>query len=86
MDNYTATEQAYKNGYEQGLKDAVKGSPVQEEELVDVIFSARLDCKAEHGCRNGADCFKCELLKEHCKNTYVARRILERYQVLEKPE
>ena len=24
MDNYTATEQAYKNGYEQGLKDAVK--------------------------------------------------------------
>ena len=24
MDNYTMTEQAYKNGYEQGLKDAVK--------------------------------------------------------------
>lgn len=24
MDNYTLTEQAYKNGYEQGLKDAVK--------------------------------------------------------------
>lgn len=24
MDNYTATEQAYKNGYEQGKKDAVK--------------------------------------------------------------
>ena len=24
MDSYTATEQAYKNGYEQGLKDAVK--------------------------------------------------------------
>ena len=24
MDNFTATEQAYKNGYEQGMKDAVK--------------------------------------------------------------
>ena len=24
MDNYTLTEQAYKNGYKQGLKDAVK--------------------------------------------------------------
>lgn len=24
MDNYTATEQAYKNGYEQGQRDAVK--------------------------------------------------------------
>lgn len=24
MDKYTATEQAYKNGYEQGKKDAVK--------------------------------------------------------------
>ena len=24
MDNYTATELAYKNGYEQGKKDAVK--------------------------------------------------------------
>lgn len=27
MDNYTATEQAYKNGYEQGLKDAQYTGP-----------------------------------------------------------
>ena len=30
MDKYTATEQAYKNGYEKGKKDAVKWIPVSE--------------------------------------------------------
>jgi transcription elongation factor Elf1 len=31
MDNFTATEQAYKNGYEQGMKDAVKhGSWIED--------------------------------------------------------
>jgi hypothetical protein len=30
MNNYEATEQAYKNGYEQGKKDALKWIPVSE--------------------------------------------------------
>lgn len=30
MDNYTATEQAYKNGYENGRQDALKWIPVTE--------------------------------------------------------
>ena len=30
MDNFTATEQAYKNGYEQGMKDAVKWISIHE--------------------------------------------------------
>ena len=30
MNNYEATEQAYKNGYEQGKKDALKWIPVRE--------------------------------------------------------
>ena len=34
MDNYTATEQAYKNGYEQGKKDAVKHGRWAENERI----------------------------------------------------
>lgn len=30
MDNFTATELAYKNGYEQGKKDAVKWISIEE--------------------------------------------------------
>ena len=30
MNNYEATEQAYKNGYEQGKKDSLKWIPVSE--------------------------------------------------------
>ena len=30
MDNYTATEEAYKNGYEKGRQDAMKWIPVTE--------------------------------------------------------
>ena len=30
MDNYSATEQAYKNGYEKGRQDALKWIPVSE--------------------------------------------------------
>lgn len=33
MDNYTATELAYKNGYEQGMKDALKEQEKLESKL-----------------------------------------------------
>lgn len=40
MKIYEATEQAYKNGYEQGKKDALKQCAVTREDLIELLKSA----------------------------------------------
>ncbi|MBR4855148.1 MAG: hypothetical protein IKU94_00795 [Bacteroidaceae bacterium] len=50
MDNYTATELAYKNGYEQGKKDAVKhGHWLKTEEP---LGWNEVDCVECSACRD----------------------------------
>jgi hypothetical protein len=57
MDNFSATEQAYKNGYEKGRQDALKWIPVTErlpEAWVDVLSCDRnknltVDCVDKKG-------------------------------------
>ena len=45
------------------------------------IYQAEYECKAKYGCRNGADCYKCELLKTSCVKGYVVDRLLERFNI-----
>lgn len=48
MDNYTATEQAYKNGYEQGKKDAVKHGKQEKSEDRDEWYGYYFTCLECH--------------------------------------
>jgi hypothetical protein len=47
MDNYTATEQAYKRGYEKGKQDAMKWIPVTER--LPKNFVSVLGCMTDAG-------------------------------------
>ena len=70
MDNYTATELAYKNGYEQGKKDAVVHARWEKDpdmrrmngHIYDYRCS-RCHCSAEKGCYNEFD-----RLTHYCPN------------------
>lgn len=54
MDEHTATEQVYKNGYEQGLKDAVKHG--RWEYIADLgegnCYGHCSNCKTQHKAQN----------------------------------
>jgi hypothetical protein len=45
------------------------------------MYNAEFECKAKHGCRNGADCYKCELLQHSCVKGYVADKLLEKFDI-----
>ena len=47
---------------------------------------AEVECRRKYGCRNGADCFKCELLKRSCVKSYVAERLLKKFNISAKKE
>lgn len=47
---------------------------------------AEVECRRKYGCRNGADCFKCELLKRSCVKSYVAEQLLKNFNISEKEE
>ncbi len=54
MDNYTATEEAYKNGYEKGKQDAMKQCAVTREKLIELVRDARGNA-AWHNAPNPAE-------------------------------
>ena len=59
MNNYEATEIAYKNGYEAGRKDALKQFAVTSEKLVELLNKANAECV-------GTDCFEgCKFYAEN---------------------
>lgn len=47
---------------------------------------AEIECREKYGCRSGADCFKCELLKRSCVKSYVAERLLKKFNISVKEE
>ena len=47
---------------------------------------AEVECRRKYGCRNGADCFKCELLKRSCVKSYIAKQLLKNFNISEKEE
>ena len=47
---------------------------------------AEVECRRKYGCRNGADCFKCELLKRSCVKSYIAERLLKKFNISAKEE
>ena len=49
MDNYTATELAYKNGYEQGKKDAVKHGRWLDNGIPESVLSRCSECGIVYG-------------------------------------
>ena len=53
-----ATEQAYKNGYEQGKKDALKQCAVTREKLIELIEQGR--DKGNEMCGKQYGCDKCQ--------------------------
>ena len=59
MNNYEATEIAYKNGYEAGKRDALKQYSVTSEKLVELLNKANAECV-------GTDCFEgCKFYAEN---------------------
>ena len=42
---------------------------------------AEVECRGKYGCRSGADCYKCELLKRSCVKSYVAERLLKKFNI-----
>lgn len=54
MDNYTAVEEAYKNGYEKGKQDAMKQCAVTREKLIELVRDARGNA-AWHNAPNPAE-------------------------------
>lgn len=54
---------------------------ILESEIAKALFDADFYCRFEHGCRNGADCEKCELLAQGCTKTYIARYLMERFDI-----
>lgn len=54
------------------------------ESLVLFMQNAKFMCGVEHGCKNGADCIECEMLRRDCTYGYIADRILERFNISEK--
>ena len=47
---------------------------------------AEFECRRKYGCRNGADCFKCELLKRSCVKSYIAEQLLKNFNISVKEE
>ena len=45
------------------------------------MYKAEWECQTKHGCRNGADCYKCELLQHSCVKGYVAEKLLEKFDI-----
>ncbi len=54
---------------------------ILEAEIVAEIHKAEILCRCEHKCRNGADCAECELLALSCQKTYVARHLMEKFDI-----
>ena len=52
-----------------------------EEKLANAMFTADSLCQFAHGCKNGADCKKCDLLALDCKRTYIARYLLDNFDI-----
>ena len=50
------------------------------------MSAAEVECRGKYGCRNGADCLKCELLKRSCVKSYVAERLLKKFNIFVKEE
>lgn len=49
--------------------------------LVIEMNNAEFACKIIHGCRNGEDCSKCELLQRFCVKGHVAEKLLEKFNI-----
>ena len=45
------------------------------------MSAAEFDCRRKYGCRIGIDCYKCELLKRSCVKSYVAERLLKKFNI-----
>ncbi len=78
MDNFSATEQAYKNGYEKGKQDAMKWIPVTERlpEVVDsyiVVVKYKYDWEKEYSIDTDVATYNPyeKAYIDDCWNTYV---------------
>ena len=45
------------------------------------MSAAEVECRRKYGCRSGADCYQCELLKRSCVKSYVAERLLKKFNI-----
>ena len=50
------------------------------------MSAAEFECRRKYGCRIGIDCYKCELLKRSCVKSYVAERLLKKFNISVKEE
>ena len=50
------------------------------------MSAAEFECRGKYGCRSGADCFKCELLKRSCVKSYIAEQLLKKFNISAKEE
>ena len=50
------------------------------------MSTAEIECRGKHGCLSSMDCFKCELLKRSCVKSYVAERLLKKFNISVKEE
>lgn len=47
---------------------------------------AEVECRRKYGCRSGADCYKCELLKRSCVKSYISEQLLKKFNISAKEE
>ena len=50
------------------------------------LYIAEVECRRKYGCRSGMDCSKCELLKRSCVKSYIAERLLKKFNISVKKE
>lgn len=50
------------------------------------MSAAEFECRRKYGCRIGIDCYKCELLKRSCVKSYIAERLLKKFNISAKEE